>query len=64
MAPHLYPSQPSQGRRRSRSELLLTHISVSSYSHHAGAVLTMFAAFRTASMPAWIFVAFNGFIHS
>ncbi|KAM0752038.1 hypothetical protein T439DRAFT_199602 [Meredithblackwellia eburnea MCA 4105] len=32
--------------------------------HHMGAVWTMFAGFRTASMPIWIFVVFNSFIHS
>ncbi|KDE07202.1 hypothetical protein MVLG_02602 [Microbotryum lychnidis-dioicae p1A1 Lamole] len=32
--------------------------------HHAGAVISMGYAFRSMSMPAWIFVVFNSAIHS
>ncbi|KAH8919678.1 hypothetical protein BT69DRAFT_1223804 [Atractiella rhizophila] len=32
--------------------------------HHAGAIITMWAALRFAAFPVWIFCVFNSFIHT
>ncbi|KAK4053987.1 hypothetical protein OIO90_003632 [Microbotryomycetes sp. JL221] len=32
--------------------------------HHFGAMLTMYAAYRTSAVPVWIFVCFNSLIHA